>query len=86
MIFIRSCFRVAELQGGFGGALANQEVTFMILEGAMIIIASIALTVMHPGTIFKEAWKLDKARAALRGDSQMVGEGKGGISLNERRI
>ncbi|KAL8937765.1 MAG: hypothetical protein Q9216_004261, partial [Gyalolechia sp. 2 TL-2023] len=43
-IYIRSCFRVAELQEGFDGSLANDEITFMILEAAMIAIASIALT------------------------------------------
>ena len=51
-IFIRSCFRVAELQGGFDSALANQQITYMILEGAMIIIATTALTVGHPGLVF----------------------------------
>lgn len=55
-IFIRSVFRCAELSGGFHGPLANQEVTFMILEGGMISIAVISLTVFHPGLVFKEAW------------------------------
>jgi hypothetical protein len=57
-IFTRSVFRVAELSDGFGSYLANDEVLYMILEGAMIVIASTALTVMHPGIGFgKEAWK-----------------------------
>ena len=55
-IFTRSVFRCAELSGGFHGPLANQEVTFMILEGAMISIAVISLTVCHPGLVFKNAW------------------------------
>lgn len=55
-IFIRSCFRVAELSGGFNGALANDQVTFMILEGMMVSIACIALTVAHPGLIFGRSW------------------------------
>ncbi|OOO05032.1 RTA-like protein [Aspergillus oryzae] len=38
-IFIRSIFRVAELNGGFSSDLANDEVAFMILEGAMMVIA-----------------------------------------------
>jgi hypothetical protein len=56
-IFIRSCFRVAELSGGFHGKLANQQITFMILEGAMIIIACILLTVLHPGFSFQGEWQ-----------------------------
>jgi hypothetical protein len=51
-IFIRSVYRVAELQGGFGGSLANSEALFMIFEGPMTIIAVAALTVFHPGTCF----------------------------------
>lgn len=59
---MRSCYRVAELKSGFDGKLANQQVSFMILEGAMIALASIALTVFHPGPVFKDSWKLARAR------------------------
>lgn len=56
-IFVRSVFRCAELSDGFNGALANNEVTFMVLEGAMIILASGLLTVFHPGLVMgAEAW------------------------------
>jgi hypothetical protein len=56
-ILIRCCFRVAELSGGFGGSLANNEVSFMILEGAMIIIAVFCLTAGHPGPVLGSMWK-----------------------------
>ncbi|OCL03471.1 putative RTA1 domain protein [Glonium stellatum] len=65
-IFIRSCFRVAELSGGFHGALANQQVTFMILEGAMIIVAVGALTACHPLFAFQGRWA--DAGWSLRGN------------------
>ena len=55
-ILIRSAFRVAELSQGFHGKLANQQVTFMILEGAMVVSACILLTVFHPGLAFGGAW------------------------------
>ncbi|KAL8816966.1 MAG: hypothetical protein Q9223_004115 [Gallowayella weberi] len=64
-IYIRSIFRVAELSGGFDGHLANDEVTFMILEGTMIAIASIALTLPHPGMVFGRNWNMKLARAAV---------------------
>ncbi|KAL9117753.1 MAG: hypothetical protein Q9187_005708 [Circinaria calcarea] len=51
-VLIRSSFRVAELSQGFDGELANNEVSFMILEGTMIILACTALTVFHPGPSF----------------------------------
>ena len=56
-ILIRSSFRVAELSQGFRGKLANDEVTFMILEGTMVAIACISLTVVHPGFALKGQWK-----------------------------
>ncbi|RAL17635.1 RTA1 domain-containing protein [Aspergillus homomorphus CBS 101889] len=43
-IFVRSVFRVAELKGGFHSSLANNQVLFLTLEGAMVAIAVIALT------------------------------------------
>lgn len=55
-IFVRSVFRVAELKGGFHSSLANNQVLFMILEGAMIGIATLCLTVFHPGICFGGQW------------------------------
>ena len=88
-IFIRSCFRVAELKGGFGGKLANQEVTFMILEGAMVAIASLALTIAHPGLIFGPFWSLARAREAVRGSGQSglpAENGKNVFALNASEL
>ena len=65
LIFIRSIYRVVELQNGFNGTIANNEVAFMILEGPMIILASLLLTVFHPGYVFKENWQA--AAWSLRG-------------------
>ncbi|KAL9019841.1 MAG: hypothetical protein Q9185_002890 [Variospora sp. 1 TL-2023] len=64
-IYIRSCFRVAELQEGFDGRLANDEVTYMVLEGMMIVLASLALTAAHPGFVFGRKWNMKRARAEL---------------------
>ena len=55
-IFIRSVFRVAELSDGFSGDLANNEVSFMVLDGTMVVIACIAFTVVHPGVAFGKVW------------------------------
>ncbi|KID59619.1 RTA-like protein, partial [Metarhizium hybridum] len=55
-IFIRCVYRLAELQEGFAGKLANDEVLFMIFEGPMITLAAIAITIFHPGFCFKGAW------------------------------
>lgn len=56
-IYIRCVFRVAELSGGFNGHLANDEVTFMVLEGAMMTIATVAMSYWgHPGIGFNGRW------------------------------
>jgi hypothetical protein len=57
LILIRSSFRVAELQGGFHSSLANDEVALMILEGAMVSIACICLTALHPGLLVGKNWR-----------------------------
>ncbi|EXJ56921.1 hypothetical protein A1O7_07265 [Cladophialophora yegresii CBS 114405] len=50
-ILVRSVYRLAELQQGFDGKLANNELEFMILEGPMIFVAVGLLTAYHPGWV-----------------------------------
>ncbi|CEL10936.1 hypothetical protein ASPCAL14043 [Aspergillus calidoustus] len=49
LVYIRSIFRVVELNGGYDSELANDEIAFMVLEGAMISIMCICMTAIHPG-------------------------------------
>ncbi|KEF59046.1 uncharacterized protein A1O9_03889 [Exophiala aquamarina CBS 119918] len=66
-IMIRSTFRLAELQEGFSGHLANDEVLFMILEGPMIIVAVAVLTIWHPGLVCgANTWKNTSFRNARK--------------------
>ncbi|RSL75155.1 hypothetical protein CEP51_011140 [Fusarium floridanum] len=55
-LFIRTVFRSVELSEGFAGKLANQEIEFMILDGVMVILACISLTIFHPGVGFGKRW------------------------------
>ena len=55
-ILIRCAYRVAELSGGFHGPLANDQTTYMILEATMIAIATLCLTILHPGLCFQGHW------------------------------
>ncbi|KAH8884184.1 putative RTA1 domain protein [Thozetella sp. PMI_491] len=57
-IFVRCAFRVAELSRGFQSPLANNEVAFMTLEGTVVLIACLCLTLGHPGLCLDIAWKL----------------------------
>ena len=80
-IFIRCAFRVAELQDGFSGDLANDEPMFMGFEGPMIIVAVVAMTFVHPGIAFGTAanwqaasfpWKQSrKAKRAAEAETKL---------------
>ncbi|KAF5647011.1 RTA [Fusarium tjaetaba] len=52
-ILIRTSYRVAELSAGYHSALAENETAFMLLEGMMIVIATSALAIGHPGPSFQ---------------------------------
>lgn len=56
-ILVRSAFRVGELAKGFDSKLANDQITFMVLEGAMIVSATVIFTIFHPGFVFGDDWK-----------------------------
>jgi hypothetical protein len=56
-ILIRCSFRVAELSKGFNGSIANNEVEFMVLDGMLMSIVIILLTVAHPGIILGPMWQ-----------------------------
>jgi hypothetical protein len=73
-ILIRCSFRVAELKGGFGGSLANNEVSFMVLDGAMMAAVVILLTTFHPGFVLGTMWqagnfRLGRAKRTRRTDA-----------------
>ncbi|PLN82074.1 RTA1-domain-containing protein [Aspergillus taichungensis] len=55
-VFARSVFRCVELSQGFGGKLAGNEITYMVLEGAMIALAVVVLTFFHPGWVWNVYW------------------------------
>ncbi|KAJ5322604.1 RTA1 like protein [Penicillium brevicompactum] len=62
-IFIRSFFRVLELNGGFESSLANNEPVLMVLDGAMVSIACLWLTILHPGVAIGRRWNTVKSRS-----------------------
>ena len=86
-IFVRCCYRVAELQAGFGGALANNEGVFMGLEGPMIFVAVGVLTVWHPGYVYGSLWTA--ADFSFRRTKTMQGEGRamvGGEEMADAKV
>ncbi|KAK2766133.1 hypothetical protein FQN54_007649 [Arachnomyces sp. PD_36] len=55
-IFVRSCYRVAELSGGWDGELMSDEPLFIALESVLIAVACLALNAFHPGLCFREGY------------------------------
>ena len=53
-IFTRCVFRIAEMANGWRNSIMQDENTFIVLDGVMIAIATIALTICHPGYCFPE--------------------------------
>lgn len=78
-IYVRSCFRVAELWGGFHSALANNELVFMLLEGAMLLTATTCQTVFHPHFAFRGNWH--NANFSMRKDKTIRKQHSNGFEL-----
>lgn len=65
LILTRSVYRLIELQDGFDGELANDETLFFILEGPMILLSCILLTVFHPALAMKGIWSMKQFRSRM---------------------
>ena len=59
----------------------------MILEGGMITIACIALTVAHPGMVFGEGWNTSKTKSQAASEDKFsieVEHGRSDFEMNLR--
>jgi Na+-transporting methylmalonyl-CoA/oxaloacetate decarboxylase gamma subunit len=78
-IFIRCIYRIPELTGGWGSDLMRNEAEFIALEGVMIVISVLVLTICHPGicfpamsnTIGKKSKRNNKSISENSGDEMM---------------
>ena len=53
-VFTRCVYRIAELGPGWKNSIMQNEVEFIVLDGVMVAVATICLTVFHPGFTFPE--------------------------------
>ncbi|KAM0424479.1 hypothetical protein ACHAPT_010404 [Fusarium lateritium] len=51
-IIVRCIYRIPEMQMGWGSDLMQNETTFLILDGAMILASVLILTIFHPRFYF----------------------------------
>jgi len=69
-ILIRCIYRIPELAGGWRSELMRNETDFIVLEGVMIVISTVVLTIFHPGYCFPAlANTIGKKNKSLRGKS-----------------
>lgn len=54
VIFIRCIYRIAEMAGGWGNHIMQDEISFVILESFMILIAVFILAFFQPGILFPQ--------------------------------
>lgn len=52
-VFVRCCYRLAVVDKGWNSSLATHENYFIILDGVMIALGTVALSVFHPGFAFQ---------------------------------
>ncbi|EXJ91245.1 hypothetical protein A1O1_04355 [Capronia coronata CBS 617.96] len=63
-IFIRCIYRIVEMAGGWGNTIMRNEIGFIILEGVMLVWATLVQTAFHPGYCFprlSSKWSADEA-------------------------
>ncbi|CAK7222918.1 hypothetical protein SBRCBS47491_005027 [Sporothrix bragantina] len=68
-ILIRCIYRVAEMAGGWGNKIMQDEPSFIVLEGFMILIAVGILAGFQPGYLFPQMANGRKQRLAMEAEA-----------------
>jgi hypothetical protein len=62
VIFTRCVYRIAEMATGWANPIMQNEPEFIVLDGVMCVIATLALTLVHPGLFFSQSALLKQGR------------------------
>lgn len=86
-VLIRCCYRIPELSGGWRNEVFRNELDFIVLDGVMMAIATLTLTVLHPGVFFPQlsAPFRDLAKGE-RCAQRFVSPGSSDSGLEERKV
>ncbi|KOS23146.1 Sphingoid long-chain base transporter RSB1 [Escovopsis weberi] len=76
LIFIRCIYRIAEMAGGWGNTIMQDEPSFLVLDSSLMLVASAILTIVHPGIFFPQMSK-------GRGAKQAAGVGETSASSGD---
>ncbi|KAJ3550019.1 hypothetical protein NM208_g198 [Fusarium decemcellulare] len=68
-ILIRCIYRIPEMATGWGSDLMKDELTFLIFDAAMILLAVGFITLFHPANFFPQLGK--KGRGQIKGEDSI---------------
>ncbi|KAH6608396.1 hypothetical protein Trco_001742 [Trichoderma cornu-damae] len=71
IILVRCIYRIVEMAGGWGNKVMQDQPSFLVLDSALVLVASFLLTFFHPGIFFPH----------MRRDRQRSSEPVEGIKL-----
>ncbi|OTA69095.1 RTA1-domain-containing protein [Hypoxylon sp. EC38] len=71
-ILIRCIYRIAEMAGGWGNPIMQDEPSFVVLEGFCIVIPVILLTAFPPGVLFPAMAEREAQRFKRKGRTEKV--------------
>ncbi|KAI1502621.1 RTA1 like protein-domain-containing protein [Biscogniauxia marginata] len=62
LLVLRTAYRIVEVAEGFESSIAQDEVIFLVLDGAMVLVATILLLAFFPARAFGQSWSQTSAR------------------------
>ncbi|KXX74110.1 Sphingoid long-chain base transporter RSB1 [Madurella mycetomatis] len=71
-LMIRCIYRIAEMAGGWGNHIMQDEPSFVVLESFMVLIASVVLAVFAPGIFFPQMSHSVDDASAEKQDARMT--------------
>ncbi|KAF7308131.1 hypothetical protein HMN09_00660600 [Mycena chlorophos] len=73
-LFIRSVYRLIELNGGWTGRIIRTQVYFAVLDGGMVTLAMWTWNVVHPGVFLVDRAVVSEEGKAEKGEVDVVAE------------
>ncbi|CAJ2503031.1 Uu.00g104250.m01.CDS01 [Anthostomella pinea] len=62
LLVVRTAYRVVEIAEGFDSSIAQDEVLFLVLDGVMVLIATLLLLGFFPARAFGQSWLQTSSR------------------------
>lgn len=73
-ILLRCIYRIAEMSGGWANPIMQDQVSFIVCDGVLCLVATAVLNVFHPGFLFKESYATIKMEKGRVGTPEEVGD------------